>query len=51
MIPIYFVEEEERIENGRKHKTGRKRRNISHFECQICGHKEACDDSFAEDWS
>ena len=50
MIPIWFIEDEYNTENGRRHKTGRKRRNVSHFECQTCGHKEAVDDSFATAW-
>ena len=50
MIPIRFVEDEYHIENGRQSKTGRRRYNVSHFECQICGHKEAVDDTFASDW-
>ncbi len=50
MIPIYFTEEEYHTEHGRLSKTGRKRRNVSHFECQICGHKEVVDDSFAGKW-
>lgn len=50
MIPIWFTEEEYKTENGRISKTGRIRRNVSHFECQICGHKEAVDDSFATQW-
>lgn len=50
MIPIWFLEDEYHTENGRQSKTGRKRRNISHFECQTCGHKELCDDSYASNW-
>ena len=50
MIPIRFIEEETKTEHGRMWKTGRKRYNISHFECQVCGTKEAVDDSFAGNW-
>ena len=50
MLPIRFIEDEIKTENGRLHKTGRKRWNVSHLECQICGKKEAVDDSFAGEW-
>lgn len=50
MHPVWFIEEEEKTKQGIRYKTGRKRLNVSHFECDICGHKEAVDDSFAKDW-
>ena len=42
--------DEIKTEHGRMYKTGRKRFNVSHLECEICGHKEAVDDSFAGNW-
>lgn len=48
MIPIWFTEEEEKIINGCRYRTGRKRRALSHLECPCCFHKEAVDGSFNE---
>ena len=50
MLPIRFIEDEIKTEHGRMYKTGRKRYNVSHLECQICGKKEAVDDTFAGKW-
>ena len=49
---IWFEEEQEVYEPPIKYirRTGRKRRNIAYLECPECWHKEAVDDSFAEDW-
>lgn len=49
---IWFIEEEEIYDSGVKayYKTGRKRRNLSHLECPECWHREAVDDSFAQEW-
>jgi hypothetical protein len=50
--PVWFIEEEEIYDSGVKsyYKTGRKRKNINYLECPECWHKEAVDDSFAEEW-
>lgn len=50
MKPIWFWEDEYKTAYSTMYKTGRKRRNVSHFECDNCGKKEACDDSFAGQW-
>lgn len=51
MIPIWFIEEEEKYVNGYyPYKTGRKRRAVSHLECPNCFTKECVDDSFDEPW-
>lgn len=48
MLPVWFTEEEYKVNGGYMYKTGRKRRNVSHFECPHCFKKECVDDSFAE---
>lgn len=50
MLPIWFIEEEYKVNSitGGMYRTGRKRRNVSHFECPQCFNKECVDDSFAE---
>lgn len=50
MLPIWFIEEEERKLNGDTYKTGRKRKAVSHLECPNCFMRETVDDSFDEPW-
>ena len=50
MIPIWFTDEEEKVTYGCRHKTGRKRRAVSHLECPDCFTKECVDDSFDQPW-
>jgi hypothetical protein len=50
MTPVWFNDEEYKLYQGRRYKTGRKRKALSHFECIICGNKEAVDDSFDGEW-
>ena len=45
---VWFVEYEYEYDGIRK--TGRKRDNISHLECPLCGEREVIDDSFAGPW-
>lgn len=44
--PVWFIESE--WDGGVR--TGRKRRNISHLECPVCGKRYTIDDSFAGAW-
>lgn len=48
--PVYFIEEEIKVVGGSLIRTGRKRRAVSHLECQCCGKKECVDDSFDGNW-
>lgn len=53
MLPIWFVEEEEKVVNGHngyRYKTGRKRKAVSHLECPCCFNKECVDGSLDEPW-
>lgn len=50
LIPIWFMEEEFRIESGIMYKTGRKRRAVDYLECPSCLKKECVDDSFDGNW-
>lgn len=49
--PIWFIEEEHKVEYGCMYKTGRKRRAVDYLICPYCLHKECVDDSFDGDWS
>lgn len=49
--PIWFIEEENKVEYGCMYKTGRKRRAVDYLICPYCLHKECVDDSFDGDWS
>lgn len=49
--PIWFIEEEHKVEYGCMYKTGRKRRAVAYLICPYCLHKECVDDSFDGDWS
>lgn len=46
MVAVWFTEKEYR----KGYPTGRKRKNISHFECPNCFKRECVDDSFASEW-
>ena len=48
--PVWFTEEEYKVENGHMYKTGRKRSAVSHLECPYCLNIEAVDDSFDGPW-
>lgn len=48
--PVYFIEEETKIECGVLYKTGRKRRAVNYLVCPICLHKECVDDTFDGAW-
>lgn len=50
MLPVWFEEEEEKVENGYRYKTKRKRKALSHLECPLCYKKECVDDSFDQPW-
>ena len=50
MIPVWFIEEEEKVVCGRRYKTGRKRMAVSHLECHNCFTKECVDESFDKPW-
>lgn len=50
LIPIWFIEEEYRTEDGIMYKTGRKRRAVDYLECPTCLKKEFVDDSFDGAW-
>ncbi len=48
--PIWFTDEEYKMENGRKWKTGRTRTACSHLECTVCFKNYAVDDTFDSPW-
>lgn len=48
--PIWFVEEETKVEHGTMCKTGRKRTAVSHLTCNNCLKNFAVDDSFDGPW-
>lgn len=48
--PVWFTEEEFKIEHGMMYKTGRKRRNIDVLVCPVCLKNHAVDDTFAGPW-
>lgn len=48
--PVWFTEEEYKVENGIMYKTGRKRRAVDYLECPYCLHIETVDDSFDGPW-
>ena len=48
--PVWFEEEEYKIEYGRKYRTGRKRKAVSHLICPYCMKKYVVDDSFDGNW-
>ncbi len=48
--PIFFIEEEYKVEYGAMIKTGRKKKACSHLECPNCGKKECVDDTFDGPW-
>lgn len=50
MVAVTFIENEEKINNGYRYRTGRKRCAVSHLECPNCFHKEAVDDSMDGPW-
>lgn len=50
MHAIWFTEKESVIRGGTLIWTGRKRQNVSHFECD-CGKSQPVDDTFAGVWS
>lgn len=50
MHAIWFEEKEFFTRNGVIIRTGRKRRNVSHFACD-CGNVELVDDTFVEAWT
>ena len=50
MIPIWFEEDEIKIEYGYSYRTGRTRTACSHLECPYCGQRECVDDSFDKPW-
>lgn len=50
LAPVYFTEYEEEKVAGVFIRTGRKRRAVSHLECDVCGHRECVDDSFDGPW-
>ena len=48
--PVFFIEEETKIEHGVMFKTGRKRRAVSHLTCLSCLKNFCVDDSFDSIW-
>lgn len=50
LSPVWFEEEEVKVEKGSMYKTGRVRRACSHLVCSCCGKKEAVDDTFDGKW-
>lgn len=51
MAPVWFTEEETVVIDGTLHKTGRKRRAVSHLTCTNCLTNECVDDSFDKPWT
>lgn len=49
--PVYFREEETRVEYGCIVKTGRFRMAVSHLVCESCLRNFAVDDSFDGPWT
>lgn len=50
LVPIWFNEEETKVQDGRMWYTGRTRKACSHLECPNCFKKECVDDSFDRPW-
>lgn len=50
LVPIYFTEEETRVEHGVMIKTGRKRRAVDCLICPKCLKEYCVDDSFDGGW-
>lgn len=50
LIPIWFIEEETKIEYGHVVETGRSRRAVSHLTCPTCMKNYSVDDSFNGPW-
>lgn len=48
--PIWFEEEETKVEHGCMYKTGRKRTACSHLVCPYCLKNFAVDDTFDRPW-
>lgn len=44
LAPVWFEENESKVENGGLIYTGRKRMNVAYLECINCLHKECVDD-------
>lgn len=50
LIPVWFIEEETKIEHGNMYKTGRRRQACSHLVCGECLNNVCVDDSFDGPW-
>lgn len=50
LLPVYFTEEERKVECGHLIYTGRKRTAVSHLSCESCMKNECVDDSFDGPW-
>ena len=48
--PIWFIEEEVKVNYGHLYYTGRKRKAVSHLTCEDCLNNECVDDSFDGEW-
>ena len=48
--PVWFTEEETKIENGRMSYTGRERKAVSSLSCSYCLKNYPVDDSFDGEW-
>ena len=48
--PVWFSEKEEKIVNGTRIYTGRKKKACSHLVCSECGNIETVDDTFDGKW-
>ena len=49
-MPVWFTELETKVVAGSLIRTGRRRRAVSHLECDSCFNKLCVDDSFDGPW-
>ena len=50
LFPVWFTEEEIKVQDGHQYHTGRKRRAVSHLVCELCLKNHPVDDSFDGEW-